>query len=374
MRVALLAWSREWGGAERQIVNLAGGLTRRGHDVHVVVFFRNAYVEAALQEAGVSYRVLGVRGRWDAGRYLVGLIVHMSRSRQDVVYAYLQAPNLLTVPLKLLQRRTKMVWGIRMSDLSPAASAFGTLATWVESRLSPAANLVISNSFRGRDDAITRGFDRNAILVIPNGIDTGVFRPDSEGRRRIRTAWGIAPGELVIGLVGRLEAKKDHGTFLRAAAAAASRRRQLRFVCVGYAPQGARNRLEAQARSLGVSDLLVWAEFHHDMAAAYTAFDVATLSSAFGEGFPNTVAEAMACGARCVATDVGDNALILGNLGQVVPPGDPEALAGAWLDALDDHDPELRRKRRQRIEDTYPLERMIDHTEQALAALLGLDS
>lgn len=375
MNVTLLAWSREWGGAERQLANLAGGLSRRGHDVKVVVFFPNPDVEAALRGAGASYRVLGVRGRWDAGRYVVRLLAEMSKTRPDVVYAHLQAPNLLTVPLKLVHRRAKVVWGIRTSDLSASANPLGALATWVESRLSPAASLVIANSTRGRDDAIALGFDRDAVLVIHNGIDTATFRPDPEGGARVRALWGMASGERVIGVVGRLDAMKDHGTFLRAGAIAAARRSDLRFVCVGDGPRVARYRLEVLARGLGVADRLVWAGFHRDMPAVYAALDVATLSSAFGEGFPNAVAEAMACGLPCVATDVGDAAAIVGDLGWVVPPRTPDALAAGWLEALDEEsDSELRSRRRRRIEDNFGLDRMIGRTDQALTALLGARS
>ncbi len=371
MKITLLAWSRVSGGAERQLVNLACGLRRRGHDVLVVVFFPNPYVEATLRETETSYRVLGVRSRWDAGRYLVRFLAEASSRDHEVVYAHLQVPNLLTVPLKLLHRETKVVWGIRTSDLRTRSNALTGLATWLESRLAPVADLVVANSFHGRDDAIALGFERTAITVIHNGIDTEVFHPDPDGGAKIRAEWGIAAGERVVGLVGRFETKKDHGTFLRAAGIAALEHADLRFVCVGDGPTAARPRLEAQARMLGLADRVVWAGFRQNMPAVYGALDVFTLSSSFGEGFPNVVGEAMACGLPCVVTDVGDAALILGDLGWVVPPRSPRALADAWLAALaQEPHPEIRLRRRRRIEENYNLERMIDRTERALAALL----
>jgi glycosyltransferase involved in cell wall biosynthesis len=52
------------------------------------------------------------------------------------------------------------------------------------------------------------------------------------------------------------------------------------------------------------------------------------------EAFPLAVGEAMACGVPCVATDVGDSALMLGQAGKIVPPGDPLALAEGLNEVL----------------------------------------
>jgi glycosyltransferase involved in cell wall biosynthesis len=64
------------------------------------------------------------------------------------------------------------------------------------------------------------------------------------------------------------------------------------------------------------------------------ALDVCVSASAFGEGFPTVIGEAMACGVPCVVTDVGDSALVVGKTGLVIQPGKAEELSGALKAAL----------------------------------------
>jgi glycosyltransferase involved in cell wall biosynthesis len=71
-----------------------------------------------------------------------------------------------------------------------------------------------------------------------------------------------------------------------------------------------------------------------DIARLFSAIDIAT-SSSLSEAFPLSVGEAMACGTPCVVTDVGDSALIVGDTGRVVAPGNPDALATAWSELIE---------------------------------------
>jgi glycosyltransferase involved in cell wall biosynthesis len=104
-----------------------------------------------------------------------------------------------------------------------------------------------------------------------------------------------------------------------------------------------------------------------DMARVYSALDIAALSSAFGEGFPNVLGEAMSCGVPCVATDCGDASDILGPTGKVVPRRNSEALADAWS-ALISIGPEARRsmgaQARERIVRSYNLRAIVGRYDE----------
>jgi glycosyltransferase involved in cell wall biosynthesis len=105
------------------------------------------------------------------------------------------------------------------------------------------------------------------------------------------------------------------------------------------------------------------------MPSIYSALDIATSTSAFGEGFSNTIAEAMACGVPCVVTDVGDSAQIVGDTGSVVAPADHSALAAA-IQRLISLPPKERRALgemcRARIMSEFGMDTLVQRTEHAL--------
>ena len=91
--------------------------------------------------------------------------------------------------------------------------------------------------------------------------------------------------------------------------------------------------LRRLADDLGVADRVIWAGTRVEMPAVYSAMDIHLSTSQYSEGTPNVVGEAMACGVPCVATDIGDCAIIVAGTGTIVPPRDPEGVAAA-VDAL----------------------------------------
>jgi glycosyltransferase involved in cell wall biosynthesis len=368
MRIMFLIRSLNKGGAERQLISLAVGLKECGHVITVAVFYPGGILQEKLTAYGVPVISLNKRGRWDIFRFLVCLVRTVRSESPEILHAYLGTSNILSVLLKPLFPRCRIIWGMRASNLDlDCYDWFFRVLYRIECILSRFADLIIANSRAGKAIAIARGIPKHMIVVIPNGVDTQHFKPDSKVRARLRSEWGIRDDEILIGLVGRLDPMKDHPTFIKAAALLARQRRDVRFACVGDGPVDYTQKLHAFAHQLGLNGKLIWVGARDNMPAVYNAFDVAS-SSSRGEGFSNVIGEAMACGVPCVVTDVGDSARIVGDTGVVVPPRDPIALAHGLKTALE-NDLNVN-STRQRVMAQFSLKRLLRRTEETLDYIL----
>jgi glycosyltransferase involved in cell wall biosynthesis len=239
--------------------------------------------------------------------------------------------------------------------------------------LSRFADLIITNSHSGREYHVGLDYPADRTIVIHNGVDTHEFDRDPEAGHKLRREWGIGEHERLIAVIGRLDPMKDHSTFLRAAALLARQRQDVRFICVGTGPAHLKEHLRALSRDCGLDGRLIWLDESSDMRSVYNAIDVLASTSQYGEGFPNVVGEAMACGVPCVVTDVGDSARVVGDAGVVTPPGDPGAVAAAFrqtLESLATHEVDLASRARQRIVEHFSAEAMVSRTERAIEKLL----
>jgi glycosyltransferase involved in cell wall biosynthesis len=372
IRLFILIRSLEVGGAERQLVELVKAMDKTRFSITVATFYDGGGFRPELEKLnGVCLISLHKEGRWDVVAFGLRLLRTVRRTRPHVIMGSMGVANELAL---LAGRATgaRVAWGLRASSVD--FSQYHRISRWIfllGRLLSRFPDLIIVNSHEGKRHHLAHGYRGKRMIVIPNGVDIDRFKPDDEAGVGLRQEWNVEPSELLIGLVGRLDPMKDHPTFLRSAAVLAARRSAVRFVCVGDGVASYKQELVRLAASLGLADRLVWAGHRSDMAAVYNAFDI-VCSSSYGEGTSNVIAEAMACGIACVATDVGDSGRLVGRVEFVVPPRDPAALSAALerlVDMPDGERAELGRQARQRMITHYSVQRMAKSTEEALVRI-----
>jgi glycosyltransferase involved in cell wall biosynthesis len=219
LSVLLLARSLDPGGAERQLVELALGLKKRGHQVRVALFYGGGSLEGALRTASIDLIDLGKSGRWDGPAFLIRTAAAIRRLKPDVIYSFLGGANVVAALVRPFLGSAKLVWSVRNTEFDRSVDHWLARAGHaLESALASWPNAIIANSEGGRAFAVGRGFPESKIAAVPNGIDTERYRPDSALRREQRRKLGLGDDENAIGVLARLNATKDYPTFLRAAA------------------------------------------------------------------------------------------------------------------------------------------------------------
>ena len=236
-------------------------------------------------------------------------------------YAAVQLGRRLGIPVVVSARGT---------DINLFAS-FRLIRPKIRWTLSEAAG-VVAVSAALKVAMVALGTPPEKIRVIPNGIDTGRFRPIE--RRAAREKLGLpAEGPCVVA-VGNLIPTKGQELLIAALAKLAMQRPALKLYLVGDGPQKAS--LEAQAKSLGLGDRVVFAGArpHDELPLWFNAADLSCLASR-REGLPNVVLESLACGTPVLATRVGGvpEVLTSRDLGILADP-EVASIAAAMEEAL----------------------------------------
>lgn len=341
------------GGAQRQLVTLASVLAARPEwEVTVVHFYPGAF-EAALHSAGVRTCCVGKRHRWDLLGFFGRLLKTLRALRPQVIHGYLHESNLMALVLKPLTGFPKVVWGIRDSKTDADTwGILGKLSFRLNCLLSVYADLVIANSQAGKAYYVKHGYPEEAFAVVPNGIDTGLFTPVRSELKR--------PSGTTFTLIGRLHPVKDHATFLRALALVPEAKGRI----IGEGDASYTAGLKRLEQELNLGDRLAWEPSRQDLAAVYPTLDCA-VSTSEHEGFSNVLAEAMACGVPVIASAVGDSAWLIGKEEWTFPAGSPESLAArmrAFIGLNGEARQQLGQRNRERIEQNFTVERMVDRT------------
>ena len=323
----------ERGGAEMMLHKLLGRLPRDLVSNEVVSLTGEGSVAAWIRELGVPVYALGARRGVPDPRAVTRLIRRLRTSRPQIVQTWMYHADLIGGLAAKLAGPIPVVWNIRQSKLDPVHSKRLTIWTAkICARLSHRipTRIVCCSEAAARIHR-EMGYAGDKLVIIPNGFDVEGFKPDSGARISVQAELGIGQNHPVIGLVARFDPQKDHRTFVDAASILGARLPLARFVLCGDGVTWENQELARWIDDAGIRDRVYLLGRRDDIARLLNAFDVATLSSAYGEGFPNVVGEAMACGVPCVVTDVGDSAWIVGDTGRVVPIRDPKALADSWL-------------------------------------------
>jgi glycosyltransferase involved in cell wall biosynthesis len=363
------------GGAEMMLVKLAGAMDRRRFQSHVISLSSDTALADAITQSGAELDVLNVRPTLTHALPTVARVIRsLTRARPDLVQTWLYHADFIG---GLAARRlgVPVIWNVQSSTLDPAGISRRTIRTvklcaW-SSRFLP--RVIVSCSHAAVEVHRQIGY-QDKFRVIPNGANLDVFRPDAEARHAVRRELGLDDATPLIGMVARFHPQKDHAGFLAAAADLRRSHPQVRFLLCGLGLSGDNDAIMSPIRQLGLEKDVSLLGLRLDLPRIYNALDILTLSSSFGEGFPNVIVEAMATGVPCVVTDVGDSRIIVGETGVTVPRHDPAALARGWRSLLElpaDEFADRRAQVRARVAEHFSLAASVAQYERLYDEVAG---
>jgi glycosyltransferase involved in cell wall biosynthesis len=342
-RIALFLPLLGVGGAERVFFRLARGFAQRGHEVDLVLANATGPLRGEVPAEANLINLGASRVLWSIPR----LAGYLRKHRPHALLATIVHANVAAIAAKRLARVATVV-AIReantsYSERSGWLSLKYATVDLLRTRYYAEADVIIANSQGAAASLRTHNrLPSEKIRVIYNPVVSPELLQLAE--QPLTHPWFVdTPSQVVLG-TGRLTQQKDFPTLLRAFALV-RRERPMRLVIVGDGEE--RARLCALAHQLGIDEDVLLAGFDANPYRYMRRASVFVLSSRW-EGLPNVLIEAMACGAPVVSTDCpsGPREILEdGKWGKLVPVGDPDKLAEAIIDTLDNppaYDPAVR--------------------------------
>lgn len=368
------------GGTEKHVLDLAERIDRRRFSPLVVSTAGGGHLEGEVRASGIPVHVLEYRGLSlspgkagplyrDARAFFRTFSDILRKEEVRIVHSYLPAANVLgtivattcRTPVKIVSKRALC----RYKEGHPVFSRFENLANL-------AADAVMVNSLAVAEDVRrTERFVGKKMFLVYNGIDAAPS--PSEGLPPSPPAdLGIPSDAVLIPYVANIREDKAHLCLVDAARSVAAACPSARILFVGREGSEAAP-VREKIRALGLEETVLLAGPRRDVPSILASSRIVAHPGE-QEGFSNAILEAMAAGLPVVASRAGGNpeAVVEGETGFLVSPGDAKAFAQAILRLIED--PGLAKRMgdagRRRVAERFSLVRMVADLELVYEELL----
>lgn len=330
MKITHIITGLNTGGAETMLYWLLKNVDQQQFPCRVISLTDNGPIGEKLTNIGIPIIVVGLNNKksiWDG---FSCIFKELLANKPAIIQTWMYHSDLLGGLVAKTLKGIRVVWGIHNSTLDLSKSKKST-------RLVVRINAFLSHFLPDRIIVCSRvaerihtqkGFDENRMVFIPNGFDLSEYRADAQACAKVRNELGIASADIVVGMAARFDPQKDHDTLLLAASELLKKFPYLHFVLCGDGVTWDNADIVSMIESTKKSHFHLLGR-RNDMPEIYASWNIATLSSKYGEAFPLAIGEAMACEIPCVGTDVGDTSDLIGKTGYTVPPEAPSLLADA---------------------------------------------
>lgn len=359
MRVLHIIIDLDVGGAELMLERLLHADSSSARQHRIISIKSCGSVGRRMQSAGFEIETLGADTMWQVPAAVISLRKKIRDYQPDVIQTWMYHSDLIGGLTALLAGYRCIVWGVR-TNASPR-SAFGLKARLLQRVCAilahhvPKKIIVVSRAARSSHAAI--GYPDERMEVIGNGVVIPSDEDLVSGRSSLRATWGFGENDQVVGMMARFDKQKGHKLFLKAVSAIASEFPNAKFVMIGRNCDTTNLELQRWIDECGMRQKILLLGERRDPFDCLAAMDIFCLPSIV-EGFPNVLAEAMASGVACVASDVGAVSELLAGRGAIVPPGSELALQEAISEYLSIPSSELKeigRVGRRHMQDNFAM-------------------
>jgi len=294
--------------------------------------------------------------------YLKNLLISLN---PDVVQTWLVHADFIGGIAARFAGKKNIIWNIRYSNFKIGKTKLTTvLIVKLLAKLSSIIpQSIIINSKRAKKVFTLKGYYKKKFKFIPNGYDLSILKPSKYKKIDLKKKNKIKKIVPLIGNIARYDKKKDHLNLLKALSRIKSK--NINFLCILAGTNIDKNNtiLVSEIKKLKLSKNIKLLGQSNNVLKVMNRLDVFVQSSSYGEGFPNVVAESMACGTPCIVTDVGDAGFIVGKTGWIVQPNNSIKLAKAIeiaFEELGSKNWDKRRKNaRLRIKKNFSISKML---------------
>ena len=363
IKVVLAIRSLDIGGAERQFIELVKHIDKNKFDVTVCTMYGGVQEDIVKAIPNITYYNLKKNGRYDFYGFYRRYKDLLFKLKPNVIYSFLGEMNLFSLWCK--PKDAKIIWGFRASNMDFAKyGKVPQMMFWLQKKLSCKVDKIISNSYASVEFHKKEGFCMEKSVVVHNGIDTNRFKKDEKKRKEFRKKYNLKGSDIAIGMVARIDYMKGYTIFAKSAKRLLKKYENVKFFSIGDGDGNIKKECE---KILGEynNTRFIWLGMQKNVENFYSGFDIAS-SSSFGEGFSNSIAEAMSCSVPCVVTDVGDSRIIVGDCGKVVIPNSVDEFSKGLEELMQKDLKKLGECSRKRIVENFSIEKMVKKTEKEI--------